>query len=307
MPESSAAGDADEAFCSTGAWRSRRSHRDRCGGRVALRAIVKKQIEAGVDVIDDGEQSRESFVLYVRHRLTGLGGTGTRLMHADLDNYPKYKADFQSRTVGKETVSNRAQLPKAIGEVTYVDRARSRPNAPISARRSTEAGSGFVEPFLTAPSPGIIAASDEERVLRHASIISPRSARRCRSSTRRSSAHGFLLQLDCPDLALERHTSYQRPAARRFLGFVERVVATINKALATSRATGCGCMSAGAITRGRTTATCRSATSCPILKANVGGFVLPFANPRHEHEYRVFRIDAAGRRPNHRRRRHRHA
>src|SRR4051812_28895726 len=52
----------------------------------ALRAIVKKQIENGLDVIDDGEQSRDSFVLYLRHRLTGLGGTGTRAMHADLDN-----------------------------------------------------------------------------------------------------------------------------------------------------------------------------------------------------------------------------
>src|SRR5262245_39064857 len=53
-------------------------------GRAAVHAIVKKQIDNGIDVIDDGEQSRESFVLYMRHRLTGLGGTGTRPMHADL-------------------------------------------------------------------------------------------------------------------------------------------------------------------------------------------------------------------------------
>src|SRR5262245_66087746 len=70
-------------------------------GRAALRAIVKKQIETGLDVIDDGEQSRESFVLYLRHRLTGLGGSGSRPMHADLDNYPVYKPDFQSRTACK--------------------------------------------------------------------------------------------------------------------------------------------------------------------------------------------------------------
>jgi 5-methyltetrahydropteroyltriglutamate--homocysteine methyltransferase len=49
-----------------------------------------------LDVIDDGEQSRESFVLYMRHRLTGLGGVGSRTMHADLDAYPQYKATFQS-------------------------------------------------------------------------------------------------------------------------------------------------------------------------------------------------------------------
>ena len=61
------------------------------------RAIIGRQIETGLDVIDDGEQSRESFVLYMRHRLTGLGGVGSRAMHADLDAYPQYKATFQSR------------------------------------------------------------------------------------------------------------------------------------------------------------------------------------------------------------------
>ena len=92
-------------------------------GRAALRAIVKKQTETGLDVIDDGEQSRESFVLYLRHRLTGLGGSGSRQMHADLDKYPTYKAEFQRRTAGKDTVSNRAILPKAIGAITYADRS----------------------------------------------------------------------------------------------------------------------------------------------------------------------------------------
>src|SRR5204862_1433793 len=65
-------------------------------GRAAIRAVVGKQIETGLDVIDDGEQSRESFVLYMRHRLTGLGGVGSRAMHADHDAYPQYKETFQS-------------------------------------------------------------------------------------------------------------------------------------------------------------------------------------------------------------------
>ena len=64
----------------------------------------------GLDVIDDGEQSRESFVLYLRHRLTGLGGLGSRPMHADLDRYPAYKAEFLERTAGRDTVSNRVLL-----------------------------------------------------------------------------------------------------------------------------------------------------------------------------------------------------
>ena len=74
-------------------------------------------------MIDDGEQSRESFVLYMRHRLTGLGGTGSRPMHADLDAYPQYKSAFQQRVTSPDRVSNRANLPKAIGAITYADPA----------------------------------------------------------------------------------------------------------------------------------------------------------------------------------------
>ena len=80
-------------------------------------------------MIDDGEQSRESFVLYMRHRLTGLGGEGTRVMHADLDDYPQYRREFQGRVTSADRVSNRTHLPKAVGAVTYADRK------PIAARR----------------------------------------------------------------------------------------------------------------------------------------------------------------------------
>ncbi len=126
-------------------------------GRV-VRAIVKKQIETGLDVIDDGEQSRESFVLYLRHRQTGLGGSGSRPMHADLDRCPMYKADFQQRTVGKDTVSNRAMLPKAIGAITYTDSSAIETECSDFRAALEEAGGTYAEPVLTAPSPGIIAS-----------------------------------------------------------------------------------------------------------------------------------------------------
>src|SRR5882762_6945004 len=90
-------------------------------GRAAIDRIVAKQIETGIDVINDGEQSRESFVLYMRHRLTGLGGSGTRVLSADLDDYPQYRRRFQEQASSGPKVSNRAQLPKAIGAVSYAD------------------------------------------------------------------------------------------------------------------------------------------------------------------------------------------
>src|SRR3954469_12751206 len=88
--------------------------------REATRDIVRRQIETGLDVIDDGEQSRESFVLYMRHRLTGLGGAGSRRIMADVDAYPDYKRQVQ-RMSTEEKVTNRTHLPKAVGPVAYAD------------------------------------------------------------------------------------------------------------------------------------------------------------------------------------------
>jgi 5-methyltetrahydropteroyltriglutamate--homocysteine methyltransferase len=259
-------------------------------GRAALRSIVKKQIDAGIDVIDDGEQSRESFVLYLRHRLTGLGGTGSRRMHADLDNYPKYKADFERRTATKETVSNRTKLPKAIGAVSYADRSMIETECNEFRTALDEAGSGYIESFLTAPSPGIIASIvTNEYYDTLESYLNALSAA-LQVEYDAIVGHDFLLQLDCPDLALERHTSYRDRPLSDFLDFVELTVAAINNALKN-------------IPRDRVRLhVCWGNYEGPhdcdvplddilpiILKANVGALVLPFANPRHAHEYRLLK------------------
>jgi 5-methyltetrahydropteroyltriglutamate--homocysteine methyltransferase len=102
--------------------------------------------------------------------------------------------------------------------------------------------------------------------------------------------HGFLLQIDAPDLALERHITYKDQPLAAFIDFVERVVATINEALAN-------------IPRERVRLhVCWGNSESPhdsdvpledilpaLQQAKVGGFVLPFANPRHAHEFRCFR------------------
>ena len=100
---------------------------------------------------------------------------------------------------------------------------------------------------------------------------------------------GFLLQLDCPDLALERHLSYQDRPLGDFLGFVERVVATINKALENVPRDRVRLHVCWGNYEGPHDCDVPLADILPVIqKANVGGFFFPFANPRHAHEYRVF-------------------
>jgi 5-methyltetrahydropteroyltriglutamate--homocysteine methyltransferase len=259
-------------------------------GRAAVNAIVRKQIETGVDIIADGEQSRESFVLYLRHRLTGLGGTGARPMHADLDKYPTYKAEFQGRTAGRDTVSNRAQLPKAVGAVAYAEPSAIESECRDFRAALDEAGGGFVEPFLTAPSPGIIASIVQnehyDSFERYLDALSAALQIEYEAIVR----HGFLLQLDCPDLALERHTSYRDRPLGDFVGFVELVVAAINKALRNIPRDRVRLHVCWGNYEGPHDCDVPLADILPaILHANVGGLSLPFANPRHAHEYRLMR------------------
>jgi 5-methyltetrahydropteroyltriglutamate--homocysteine methyltransferase len=99
---------------------------------------------------------------------------------------------------------------------------------------------------------------------------------------------GFLLQLDCPDLALERHLTYNDRPVGEFLGFVERVIAAINKAIVNVPRDRVRLHVCWGNYEGPHDRDVPLADILPLLEqANVGGFVLPFANPRHQHEYRV--------------------
>jgi 5-methyltetrahydropteroyltriglutamate--homocysteine methyltransferase len=256
-------------------------------GREALHAIVPKQIECGLDVINNGEQQREAFALYVRRRLSGIGGEGTRYGFADLDAYPEFKEATRAAASGKEVVSNTENLPAAIGPIAHV--APQAIEAECAEFREALRGveGRYAEAFLTAPSPGIVAATIENKHYDTEEAYLAALAEALSVEYHAVVAHGFVLQLDCPDLALERHCSYRDRPLSDFLGFCERVVAAINRALA-------------GIPRERVRLhVCWGNYEGPhdhdvplseilpiLLRAEVGGLVLPFANPRHAHEVR---------------------
>src|SRR5690242_21927828 len=92
-------------------------------GRDAVRRIVDRQREAGIDVGNNGEQQRDSFFLYLKERLTGLGGTWQRPSRADVDRYPVFKKRWLQQTSSQARVSPNEGLPMAIGDVRYKDPA----------------------------------------------------------------------------------------------------------------------------------------------------------------------------------------
>jgi len=261
----------------------------------AVHAIVPKQLAAGIDIPNDGEQGRESFVLYLRDRLTGLGGESRRVLFQDVAAYPEFQEELRASFSGKETASLTSHLPAAVSEVTYVGGAAMQEECARFRAALDEAGAMAPAAFLAAPSPGIVAAVVQNRHYDTDEAYLAALASALRHEYAAIIAAGFTLQLDCPDLALERHGAWQDRPLADFLGFCERVVAAINHAIED-------------LPRERIRLhVCWGNYEAPhdcdvpfdeiwpvIRQAQVGGFVLPFANPRHAHEHRVFRKQPLG-------------
>ena len=258
-------------------------------GREAVRAVVRKQRDAGIDVGNNGEQQRDSFFLYLKARLSGLGGSWERPSRADVDRYPDFKRMWIEQHASKTQVSALGGLPKAIGEVRYLDdRAINDECRDFNAVLAENPGI-FVEPFMSAPSPGILATAVRNEHYDTLANYLAALGHALQVEYEAIVKNGLLLQIDAPDLALERHITYKDKPVAAFVAFVEQVVAAINHAVRN-------------IPRDRVRLhVCWGNSESPhdcdvpledilpaLQQANVGGFVLPFANPRHAHEFRCF-------------------
>jgi 5-methyltetrahydropteroyltriglutamate--homocysteine methyltransferase len=260
-------------------------------GRDALREVVARQIAAGVDVGNNGEQQREGFFLYVQHRMSGFGGRWQRRQRGDAARYPIFERMMQEQQAGRTAVSN-MHPPKAIGAVRYLDPAAVHAECDDFRAALDVADGGFVEPFLTAPSPGIVAAAIKNEHYDTEDAYLDALADALRVEYEAIVGHGFVLQLDCPDLALERHISYQDRPLADFQDFVARVVGAINRALEHVPRERVRLHVCWGNYEGPHDMDVPLADILPIIReANVGGFVFPFANPRHAHEWRCFEGD----------------
>jgi 5-methyltetrahydropteroyltriglutamate--homocysteine methyltransferase len=255
----------------------------------ALRWVIPKQREVGIDIANDGEQQRDQFFRYVQRRMTGFGGSWSRRTFADLVQFPAFK-EMEERIIGKEVVSHKDGLPKAIGEVRYVDASFIKRECMQFRCALEEVGDHFKACFMTAPSPGLIARGMQNEHYESEEAYLKALGEAMRVEYEAIIQHGFLLQIDAPDLALERHVTYQDRPLGEFLKFVELVVGTINEALRNIPRNKVRMHVCWGNYEGPHNCDVELAEIFPSLKkANVGGFVLPFANGRHAHEYRCLK------------------
>ncbi len=249
--------------------------------RDATAAAVAAQVDAGIDVGNDGEQARESFVTYVQHRMVGFGGVSERALMRDLLEHPDFLDLVVPRHLRRQV--NLMAAPAALGDVEYRDTSE------VEAECALVAGAPFAETFMTAASPGIVVSAMENKHYPSREQYLHAVAGALASEYRAIVAHGLLLQIDAPDLALERHTLFAARPLSEFLAWVELVVGAINTAL-----TG---IDPGRVRlhvcwgnyEGPHTLDVPLEAILPLLyRAHVGALVVSMANPRHAHEYRCF-------------------
>ncbi|WIM10460.1 cobalamin-independent methionine synthase II family protein [Enhydrobacter sp.] len=248
----------------------------------AVRHVVERQVACGVDVINDGEQPRVGFQTYVAQRMKGFGGESKRPRPRDFTDFPVFAAWMAGRLPRRSKVSN---APQAIADVVYDDLGAAQQECRMFRATLDRLPAPPVDAFMTAASPGIIATT-----LLNAHYDSHEAyvfalARQMRKEYELI-ARDFVLQIDAPDLAMERTVLFHDKTVAEFLAIAEMHVAALNEALA-------------AIPRERIRLHCcwgnyegphvhdiPLGEILPVLyQARVGALSLEFANPRHQHEY----------------------
>jgi 5-methyltetrahydropteroyltriglutamate--homocysteine methyltransferase len=252
----------------------------------ATRHAVAQQLACGVDVGNDGEQPRESFVTHVRERMSGFRGKSRRPVMRDLELFTSFLA-LEAPKFQRDMV-NLMSAPRAEGEVRYADAGPLERELAGYRRALAEARGAFVESFWTSPSPGIVACALENAHYPSLEAYVDAVAAALRTEWELILGAGFVLQIDAPDLAMERHTLFADRPFADFLRFVEHVLAAIGRTLE-------------GLPRERVRLhVCWGNYEAPhvldvaleeilprLLEAKVGGLVLAMANPRHAHEHRV--------------------
>ena len=199
-------------------------------GEAATRWVVERQREAGVDIPSDGKQLREAFFLYVQRLMTGFSSKWKRPHGNELASYPEY-ADLRRRQIADNASASNFTLPMATGPVTYADTDANEAAISTFADALREVGGDFTDAFMTAPSPVIVVAAMKNEHYPSDDDYLDALGEALRVEYEAVHRHGYLLQIDAPDLALERHLSYADRPIGDFVRFVERVITRINKAL----------------------------------------------------------------------------
>jgi len=248
--------------------------------RRAIADVVRRQVDAGVDVVNDGEQGKVGYSTYVRHRLTGFDGEKAAPMRADWADFPE-----AAERLGRSSAVAR---PSCNGPIDWKDRTAVQKD--VTNLRAALDGVQPAEAFMTAASPGVIAhfMRNEHYPSRDAYLARLVDVMKEEYDTIHRA--GFVLQIDCPDLAMGRHLAFPDLSNAEFLKIAEANVEALNHALRDIPADRLRLHLCWGNYEGphHRDIPLREILGVAI-KARPQALSFEGANPRHEHEWIVFR------------------
>jgi 5-methyltetrahydropteroyltriglutamate--homocysteine methyltransferase len=194
--------------------------------RSAVAEVVRKQVDAGVDIVNDGELSKPSYATYIKDRLAGFGGSSHPVTsYKDLADFP----ELQKKVFGDPGRSRR-KTPACNAAITVADPGAARTDA--ENLKSAIGGVKASEGFMSAASPGVIALffKNEHYPTHEKYLFAIAEAMKQEYET--VAKAGFVLQIDCPDLAMGRHIQYGDLSTDEFKKRARQNVGALNHALA---------------------------------------------------------------------------
>ncbi len=247
--------------------------------REATAEVVRQQVECGIDIVNDGEVSKIGYSTYVKDRLTGFGGEAGPLRAADVLEFPVY-----ARSVFRVAGMKR---PACTGPITYKEKAALQTD--IENLKAALQGVQPEEVFMSAASPGVISLFLKNDYYPNHDAYLAALADAMKVEYDAIHQAGFLLQVDCPDLAMGRHIQFADDSLEEFRKKAELHVEALNHALADIppdrlRLHLCWGNYEGPHHRD---VPLREIVDI-VLKARPSAISFEAANPRHEHEWKVF-------------------
>jgi 5-methyltetrahydropteroyltriglutamate--homocysteine methyltransferase len=250
--------------------------------RTAVAEVARKQVEAGIAVVNDGEMSKPSYATYVKDRLIGFGGQSHPLQYQDLVDFPG-----MARRVFSDPGRARRQTPACTGAIAVRDTTAAANDA--ENLRAGLAGLKVEEGFMSAASPGVISLFfRDEHYGSHEKYLFA-IAEAMRHEYEAVTRAGFVLQIDCPDLAMGRHIQYAALSTEEFRKAARLHIEALNHALANvppdqARLHLCWGNYEGPHHYDIPLADILDV----VFTARPSGLSFEAANPRHAHEWKVF-------------------
>jgi 5-methyltetrahydropteroyltriglutamate--homocysteine methyltransferase len=250
--------------------------------RQAVVDIVRRQAQTGIDIVNDGEMSKPGYSTYVADRLSGFAGHEPAKPRLDTRDHPNFLAAYE-----RMTGANVARRSVCVGPVVVRDREPLEHD--LANLKDAIAQVQVAEGFMTAASPGLVPVFQTNRHYPSHEAYVEAIAAAMQDEYEAIVKAGFVLQLDCPDLAMARHTSFQELGETEFLKRAAFHVDVLNNALRNIPADRSRIHICWGNYEGPHDHDIPFAKVAPILvKAKPMALVVEAANPRHAHEWTVW-------------------